>query len=100
MEFRDLKKQYEVLKASIDTSIQKICEDTNLISGKQVGELENRLAEYVGGKHCVTCGNGTHALTLVLKAWGVGKGDAVLVPDFTFFASGECPAYELSLIHI
>ncbi len=57
-----------------------------------MAELEGKLAEYVGVKHCITCGNGTDALTIVLMAWGVGEGDAVFVPDFTFFASGECPA--------
>ena len=54
--------------------------------------MEEKLAEYVGVKHCITCANGTDALTLSLKAWGIGKGDAVFVPDFTFFSSGECPA--------
>lgn len=52
------------------------------------------MAEYVGVKHCITCANGTDALTLAIKAWGLGKGDAVFVPDFTFFSSGECPANE------
>jgi dTDP-4-amino-4,6-dideoxygalactose transaminase len=51
--------------------------------------LERQLAEYVGVKHCLTCANGTDALTLALKAWGIGPGDAVFVPDFTFFSSAE-----------
>ena len=55
-----------------------------------MAEIEDKLAEYVGVRHCITCGNGTDALTIALKAWGVGEGDAVFVPDFTFFASGEC----------
>lgn len=55
------------------------------ISGQEVAELERTLAEYVGVKHCITCANGTDALTLAIKAWGLGKGDAVFVPDFTFF---------------
>ena len=59
------------------------------IMGKPVKELESQLAEYVGVKHCLTCANGTDALTLALKAWGVGPGDAVFVPDFTFFSSAE-----------
>ena len=57
-------------------------------------ELEEKLAEYVGVKHCITCANGTDALTLALKAWGIGENDAIFVPDFTFFSSGECPAGE------
>ena len=59
------------------------------IMGPQVKELESQLAEYVGVKHCLTCANGTDALTLALKAWGIGPGDAVVVPDFTFFSSAE-----------
>lgn len=51
------------------------------------------MAEYVGTRFCVGCGNGTDALSLALMVWGVGAGDAVFVPDFTFFASGEVVAY-------
>lgn len=94
MEFRDLKKQYQTLKSEIDTAISDVINRTNFISGSQVKELEEKLAEYVGVKHCITCGNGTDALTLALMAWNIGEGDAVFVPDFTFFSSGECPAGE------
>lgn len=94
MEFRDLKKQYEVLKPQLDAAIEGVCKSAEFISGKQVEELEYALKEYVGVKHCITCANGTDALTLALMAWQVGSGDAVFVPDFTFFASGETVAYE------
>lgn len=94
MQFRDLKKQYQVLKAPIDEAISKVLEASNYISGSQVKELEAQLAAYVGTKYCMTCGNGTDALTLALMAWGIGEGDAVFVPDFTFFASAETVAYE------
>ena len=94
MEFRDLKHQYAVLKDEIDKNIAEVCSSARYISGPQVKELEQQLAEYVGVKHCITCANGTDALTLALIAWGVGKGDAVFVPDFTFFSTGECPAAE------
>ena len=94
MEFRDLKKQYEVLKDDIDRRIQGVCRDARFISGSEVTELEKQLAEYVGVKHCITCANGTDALTIAIRAWGLGEGDAVFVPDFTFFSSGECPAGE------
>lgn len=94
MQFRDLKKQYEILKTEIDAKVQEVCASAHYISGSEVTELENELADYVGVKHCITCANGTDALTLALKAWGLGKGDAVFVPDFTFFSSGECPASE------
>jgi len=94
MQFRDLQKQYEVLKDQIDAQINDVVTSAHFISGPQVKELESQLAEYVGVKHCITCANGTDALTLALMAWGIGEGAAVFVPDFTFFSSGECPAYE------
>lgn len=94
MQFRDLKKQYEKLKPEIDKKIQKVFDSTRFISGPEVKELEQLLAEYVGVKHCITCANGTDAITLAVKAWGLGKNDVVFVPDFTFFSSGECPASE------
>lgn len=94
MEFRNLKKQYQVLKTAIDSGIQEVLQNTNFISGKQVSELEIRLAEYVGVKHCISCANGTDALTLALMAWDIGAGDAVFVPDFTFFSSGEVVSFE------
>ena len=94
IQFRDLQKQYEVLKPQIDAAMQKVCVQADFISGHEVKELEQQLAEYVGVRHCITCANGTDALTLVLMAWGIGPGDAILVPDFTFFASGETVAFE------
>lgn len=92
MQFRDLKKQYEVLKPQMDAAISQVLSSAQYISGQQVRELEQQLAEYVGVKHCITCANGTDALGLALHAWGIGPGDAVLVPDLTFFASGEVVA--------
>ena len=89
MEFRDLKRQYQVLKPQIDAAVLDTMASAGFIGGTRVQALEERLARYVGVKHCVTCGNGTDALALMLMAWGVGHGDAVFVPDFTFFASGE-----------
>ena len=94
MEFRDLRKQYEVLKTDIDKSVSEVLAAGKFISGPQVTELEHALATYTDTKHCITCANGTDALTLALMVWKVGPGDAVFVPDFTFFASGEAPAYE------
>lgn len=93
MEFRDLKLQYNKLKTDIDNSVLKVFENSHFISGIEVMELEEELASYIGVKNCITCGNGTDALVLALLAWGIGKGDAVFVPDFTFFASGEAPAF-------
>ena len=89
MQFRDLKKQYQVLKKDIDEAMIEVATNCNFINGQQVKELEKELAEYVGVKHCVTCGNGTDALTMAMMAWGIREGDAVFVPDFTLFSSGE-----------
>lgn len=89
MEFRDLKSQYKRIKPDIDLAINNVLSNANFIMGKEVVELEQQLAEYVGVKHCVTCANGTDALQLALMAWNIGEGDAVFVPDFTFFSSGE-----------
>ena len=94
MQFRDLKKQYQVLKNDTDAGIAEVLASAQFISGPQVKALEAQLAEYVGVKHCITCANGTDAITLAMMAWGVKEGDAVFVPDFTFFSSGECPAFE------
>ncbi len=87
MQFRDLKAQYRVLKQEIDAGIQEVIDSSAFILGKPVTELETRLAEYVGRKHCVGCANGTDALQLSLMIWGIGPGDAVFTSDFTYFAS-------------
>ncbi len=89
MEFRDLKTQYQVLKPQIDKAIQTVLNEGQFIMGRQVQELEQTLADYVGVKHCITCANGTDALYMVLMAWDIKAGDAVFVPDFTFFATAE-----------
>lgn len=89
MQFRDLQRQYEALKPAIDHAMVEVASSGTFILGRKVEELESRLAEYVGVRHCVTCGNGTDALYLALRVWGIGPGDAVFVPDFTFFASAE-----------
>jgi len=93
MEFRDLRAQYQKYKSEIDSAIQEVLLNANFIDGKEVNELESQLAEYVGIKHCITCANGTEALSLVMMAWGIKKGDAVFVPDFTFFSTGEIVAF-------
>ena len=94
MQFRDLHRQYERLKPEMDAAIAGVLEDAHYISGPQVKALEESLAQYAGAKHCISCANGTDALSLILHAWGVGPGDAVFVSDFTFFSSAECPACE------
>lgn len=92
MEFRNLKKQYQTLKSEIDEAVGRVLCRADFVSGKEVGELEHALSEFTGVRHCITCANGTDALVLALRAWNVGRGDAVFVPDFTFFSSAEAPA--------
>lgn len=98
MEFRDLNRQYIALKNQIDESIEKVILKAQFIGGAEVRELEATLADYVGRKHCISCANGTDAISIALISAGVGdagggsKKDVVFVPDFTFFSSGECPA--------
>lgn len=94
MQFRDLKQQYQVLKTDIDKAILDVAASGAYIMGPQVKELERQLADYAGTKHCISCASGTDALTLALKAWGIQRGDAVFVPDFTFFASSEAVSLE------
>ena len=89
MEYRDLKKQYQVLKKDIDAGIVDCCTKAQFIGGAPVKELEQQLADYCGVKHCISCANGTDALQLPLMVWGIGAGDVVFVPDFTYFSSGE-----------
>lgn len=90
MQFRDLHAQYEALKPEIDAGIQSVINSTGFILGKPVAELEEKLAAYVGRKHCVGVANGTEALQLALMAYDVGPGDAVFTSDFTYFASAGC----------
>jgi len=73
----------------INQNIQIVLDNADFIMGSQVKELEKQLADYVGVKHCITCANGTDALTLVLMAYDVKAGDAVFVPTFTFYATAE-----------
>lgn len=67
MQFRDLNRQYETLKSEIDKGMQEVISSSAFISGRPVEALEAELAEYVGVRHCITCGNGTDALSMSLK---------------------------------
>lgn len=94
MEFRDLKKQYMIYKEEIDRAMVEVAASSSFIMGEPVKQLEAELAQYVGVEHCISCANGTDALTLALKTWGIGKGDAVFLPDFTFFSTAEVVSLE------
>jgi len=90
--FIDLQAQRKRLGEPLNRAIQAAVEGGQWILGPQVTQFEKDIAAWAGVKHAVACANGTDALLLVLKAWGVGAGDAVFVPAFTFAATGEVVA--------
>lgn len=89
MQFIDLTSQYRALKSRIDANIQAVLNSAQFIGGPYVRELEEKLAAFVGRRHCITCANGTDALQIACMALGIGPGDAVFCPDVTFVASTE-----------
>ena len=92
MEFIDLKSQYQRLKAEIDVGIQRVLDHGQYILGPEVAELEEKLAAYTGAKHCITVANGTDALQIAQMALGIGPGDEVITPGFTYIATAETVA--------
>ncbi|WP_350613029.1 DegT/DnrJ/EryC1/StrS aminotransferase family protein [Pseudomonas sp. HY7a-MNA-CIBAN-0227] len=89
IEFIDLKIQQEKLKVEIDSAIQRVLAHGQYILGPEVNELETRLSEFVGVKYCITCANGTDALQIAQMALGIGPGDEVITPGFTYIATAE-----------
>jgi UDP-2-acetamido-2-deoxy-ribo-hexuluronate aminotransferase len=87
--FVDLKTQYARLKPQIAEAIQEVLDDGRYILGPAVTKLESELAEYCGVRHAISCSSGTDAIIMPLIAYGIGPGDAVFVPSFTFTASAE-----------
>lgn len=92
MEFCDLKSQYQRLKADIDAGIQRVLDHGQYILGPEVSELEEKLAAFVGAKYCISCANGTDALQIAQMAFGIGPGDEVISPGFTYIATAETVA--------
>ena len=84
--------QYLTVKDEVDAAVEEVMKSSAFIRGPQVRLLEEELAEYVGVDHCITCGNGTDALLLTFAAMGIGRGDEVIVPSFTFGAVAESVA--------
>lgn len=93
-QFIDLAAQQNLIRPKLDAAIKKVLDHGQYIMGPEVKELEVQLGAFTGAKHALTCANGTDALTLVLMAWGVGPGDAVFVPSFTYVATAEAPALQ------
>ena len=92
MEFCDLKSQYRRLKADIDAGIQRVLDHGQYILGPEVAELEEKLAAYTGATYGITCANGTDALQIAQMALGIGSGDEVITPGFTYIATAETVA--------
>jgi dTDP-4-amino-4,6-dideoxygalactose transaminase len=90
--FIDLQAQRKRLGEPLNRAIQAAVEGGQWILGPQVAQFEKEIAAFAGVRHAIACANGTDALLLVLRAWGVGPGDAVFVPAFTFAATGEVVA--------
>ena len=92
IQFIDLVAQQELIRPQLDAAMKKVLDHGQFIMGPEVMDFECRLKQFSGVRHAITCANGTDALTLVLMAWGVGPGDAVFVPSFTYVATAEAPA--------
>lgn len=90
--FIDIAAQRRRLGTSIDEAVTRVLTHCQFINGPEVTALEAALADYSGARHVVTCASGTDALLMVLMAKGVGRGDAVFCPSFTFCATGEAVA--------
>ncbi len=89
MQFIDLEAQQRRIRGTIDKRIQKVLDHGQYIMGPEVRELEAKLADYAGVKHCIGCSSGTDALLMALMAMSVGPGDAVITSPFTFIATAE-----------
>ena len=85
----DLKSQYHSLKNEIDGAITRVLEHGQFIMGPEVAEMEQALAAYTGAEHCIAVASGTEAMLVSLMALGIGPGDEVITPAFTFAATAE-----------
>ena len=92
MQFIDLAAQQARIKKQIDANIEQVLSHGQYILGPEVAELEDKLAAYCGAKHCISVANGTDALQIALMALGVGAGDEVITPGFTYIATAETVA--------
>lgn len=89
MQFIDLKSQFDRIEQDVCSRVDSVLRSQKYIMGPEVSELEDKLAEYAGVKHVLSCSSGTDALVIPLMAYQLKKTDAVFVPSFTFFATAE-----------
>ncbi|MBL3655641.1 DegT/DnrJ/EryC1/StrS family aminotransferase [Fulvivirga sediminis] len=87
--FIDLQRQYLEVKTEVDNAIKEVLAGGWYIGGAVVAEFEQKFAEYIGVKQCISCGNCTDGLELLLRAYGIGPGDEVIVPAFTWITDAE-----------
>lgn len=87
--FVDLKAQYQSIKTEIDKAIEAVITDTAFIGGKYVKDFENLFSQYSRLNHVVACANGTDSLEILLKAYGIGAGDEVIVPAVSWISTSE-----------
>lgn len=92
MQFIDLAAQQERIRDKLEANIKRVLSHGKYILGPEVNELEDKLAEYTGAKYCITCANGTDALQIALMSLGIGPGDEVITPGFTYIATAETVA--------
>lgn len=85
----DLKSQYKKIKPEVDRAIQEVIDTTKFIKGPQVNDFQQQLANYLGSKHVIACGNGTDALQIAMMALELQPGDEVITTNFTFIATVE-----------
>ena len=90
--FIDLAAQQDRLRSEIEAGIANVLSHGKYIMGPEVGELEEKLVDYTGAKYCISCANGTDALQIALMALGVGQGDEVITPGFSYIATAETVA--------
>jgi len=89
MQFIDLKLQQDRIRDKIEARIKKVLDHGQYIMGPEVRELENKLSEFVGVKHCITCSSGTDALLIALMALDIGPGDEVITVPYTWISTVE-----------
>ena len=85
----DLKTQYQHIKNDVDNAMQQVINSTQFINGDEVKNFQAELADYLGVKHVITCGNGTDALQIAMMGLGLKPGDEVITPSFTYIATTE-----------
>ena len=89
MQFIDLKTRHQLIGGKINACVQQVMDNGQFILGQEVREIEEKLAQYTGSKHCVTVSSGTDSLLIALMALGIGAGDEVITVPYTWISTAE-----------